>query len=323
MKRFEVSYCARITSIASWSVGTRPRRASLQSIHHGPRLSLAAVVGAFVLLPWTALAVAPASSSINLDCTDGQLPNVSIAESGLSPLSNQCTDSVDFGSAGSRSASATAQTFFSASPSTASSADAGTTGNPSGAAAADGIAIVQYELQISQTQVPPVPGVTTVPVTFAASGSVTGNVVSFLAGSSSVALATFVGPGVNVLVGASDGNPAFPSPSFDSQVAVPAVEVGGAYTITVRSQCSADASGSGAEPTVATAHCTANAHIDFLSFDQAAFDVAMGSSSFPLADYFAFEQSANLALPVPALAPVAIVLLTSLLGVASLRRLRA
>jgi hypothetical protein len=256
-----------------------------------------------VLVPWTAHAIISASSSITLGCTDGQLPDVSVNESGLSPLSNECTDSVDFGPVGSRSASATAQTLFSPSRSTASSADAGTTGNPSGAAAADGIAIMQYGLQIFATAIPPVPGVTTVPVTFAASGFAAGDVVSFLAGSIGEASAGFVGPGVNLLVGASDGSSAFPAPSFDSEVAVPSVEVGSDYTVTVRSQCSADASGSGAEPTVATARCVASSSIDFISFDQAAFDAAMGPSTFPLADYFAFEESANLTQPVPALAP--------------------
>jgi hypothetical protein len=281
----------------------------------------------FLFLPGSASALSQATSNIVLDCTDGQLPNVSISESGPMPLSDTCLDSVDFGASGSRSASAAATTTFGASPTASAAADAGVTGIPGGGANADGLPAMQYQLQVTQIATPPVGGITEVPVTLAASGSASVSVPSLLSGASGESSVGLSGPGVSVLVGASDGSASFPSNSFNSLTAIPNIVIGSAYTLTIAAQCSADASSDCCVPTVVTAHCDSDASLGSISFDQAAFDLLMGASTFPLADFYAFDVSPNLFVPVPALGRVAFLLLV--LGVAALgiasntRRMRA
>ena len=68
-------------------------------------LCWAPCLGAILLLvPISATALTEAGSSVDLGCTDGQPPSVTVAESGPTPLSETREDSVDFGASGTRSA---------------------------------------------------------------------------------------------------------------------------------------------------------------------------------------------------------------------------
>jgi hypothetical protein len=276
-----------------------------RSFRHWPiRLALL-----LLLVPSSASALTEATSSVDLICAGGQVSIVAVNEAGPRPLSESCENSVDFGASGSRSSSAAGISTFGASPTTSATADAGVTGIPGGGVDSLATTQVRYQLEVIEIAAPPVGGVTEVPVLLSAAGAVTADIISSPAFSTGEASVSLVGPGVNVIEGASHGLPSFPESSFDVDIAVPNIEIGGAYTVTVRAQCRANASSPFSVPGVVNAHCQSGTGLGSVTFDQAAFDALMGGSTFPLADHYAFDVSANLIPPVPGLGDGARVLL--------------
>ncbi|MBW2389246.1 MAG: hypothetical protein JRG89_12525 [Deltaproteobacteria bacterium] len=269
-----------------------------------------------LLVPASASALTEATSSVDLICAGGQPPTVTVNEAGPRPLSESCETSVDFGASGSRSSSAAGTSTFGASPTTSATADSGVTGIPGGGADSFATTQVRYQLEVIEIAAPPVGGVTEVPVVLSAAGAVTGDVISSPAFTNGEASVSLVGPGVNVLEGASDGSPSFPQSSFDVDIAIPNIEIGSAYTLAVRAQCRATASSPFSVPDMVNAHCQSDTDLGSVTFDQAAFDALMGGSTFPLADHYAFDVSPNLMVEVPALGREALLLLV--LGIAAL-----
>lgn len=73
---------------------------------------------------------------------------------------------------------------------------------------------------------------------------------------------------------------------------------GSTYTVVLSTACSSWAGPVG-QGALATIGCAASVAPVEIGFDQAAFGAAMGSSAFPLDQYYAFDFSANLPIPEP------------------------
>jgi len=118
-----------------------------------------------MLLPASGSALTQAASSVFLSCTDGQLPDDSINESGPIPLALSCEESIDFGSSGSRSSSAGAATTFGASRAASCQSDVSFGSISFDQAAFDALMggssfplADHYAFDVSANLIPPLPG---------------------------------------------------------------------------------------------------------------------------------------------------------------------